>query len=71
MNLVFNILGVLLFIIIYIPFINHIKNMELKYFSYNIKFSIAYSHFIFNLITVVLGYIFFNFFTYFLKTKES
>lgn len=69
-NLIFNVLGVLLFILFFNIFINHISNLETKYFSNNLKFSIAYAHFIFNLITVILGYIFFNLFTYKIETKK-
>lgn len=69
-NLLFNVLGVLLFILFFNIFINHISNLETKYFSNNLKFSIAYAHFIFNLITVILGYIFFNLFTYKIETKK-
>lgn len=67
LNLIFNILGVLLFIIFFKPFINHIKIIEKSFFLDNIKFSIAYAHFLFNLITVFLGYILFFVFCKFLK----
>lgn len=63
-NLLFNILGVIMFIVIFIPFIKHIKYFENKYFLNNLKFTIAYAHFIFNLITVILGFIFFKLLTY-------
>lgn len=70
-NLLFNILGVILFIIIFTPFRNHISHLQNKYFSDNLKFSIAYAHFIFNLITVILGYIFFRLFTYKINRKQT
>lgn len=62
LNLLFNILGVLLFILLLTPYINHILSIEKKYLFNNTKLSIAYAHFIFNLITVSLAYIFFSFF---------
>lgn len=61
-NVLFNILGVLVFIFLCNPFIKHIINIENNFFSQNIKLSIAYAHFIFNFVSVILGYIFFNFF---------
>ena len=69
-NVLFNTLGVLLFLLIYNFFINHIIFIENKFFLSNIKFTIAYAHFIFNFISVVLGYIFFNFFCTFLNNKK-
>ncbi len=63
-NLIFNIVGVFIFIILFTPFRNHISNLQNNFFTNNLKFSIAYAHFIFNLITVILGYIFFKLFTY-------
>jgi len=71
MNLIFNILGVLLFIFIFNIFIRHITFMQDKYFLNNLKLSIAYAHFIFNLISVILSYIFFDVFSYFLKSKND
>lgn len=71
MNLIFNILGVLLFIILFIPFLNCIKILEEKYFYENLKLSIATAHFIFNFITVLLAYIFFNSFVYFLNKNTK
>lgn len=70
-NLLFNIIGVIIFIIIFNPFIKHIKFFEQKYFYNNLKFSIAYAHFIFNLITVILGYIFFNFLVFKIEKNNS
>lgn len=70
MNLIFNILGVILFIILFIPYINCIKYLENKYFFDNLKLSIASAHFIFNFITVLLAYIFFNVFDYFLNKSK-
>jgi len=63
-NLWFNILGALLFVLFFNLFINHISNLETTYFYNNLKFSIAYAHFLFNLITVILGYILFKLFIY-------
>ena len=71
MNLLFNILGVLIFLIIFIPFSKHIYIIQNKFFINNLKLSIAYGHFIFNFITVILGYVFFNFFTYSLNKENS
>lgn len=71
MNLIFNILGVILFIILFIPYINCIKYLENKYFFDNLKLSIASAHFIFNFITVLLAYIFFNVFDYFLNKSKT
>ncbi len=70
-NLIFNIIGVVLFIIIFNPFIIHIRSIENNYFISNIKLSIAYSHFIFNIITVLLAYIFFKCFVYFLNKEKN
>lgn len=70
-NLWFNILGVLLFILLFNQFINHISYIQNKYCSNNLKFSIAYAHFLFNLITVILGYIFFNLFIYKLANNKK
>lgn len=68
-NLIFNILGVILFIILFTPFIKHISYLQNKYFINNLKLSIAYAHFIFNLITVILGYIFFKLLVYKINKK--
>lgn len=70
LNLIFNILGVVLFLIFYPFYIKHISYIENKYFFNNIKLSIAYAHFIFNLISVILGYIFFSFLTKSLKEDK-
>lgn len=69
-NLIFNIIGVLLFYILLNPYINHLFNIQNKYFINNIKFTIAYAHFIFNLITVILGYICFDIFILFINRKK-
>lgn len=68
-NLVFNILGVILFIIFFNPFLNIMIKLQNKYFLYNKKMVIAIAHFIFNIITVVLGYLFFPLFFPFIKNK--
>ena len=69
-NLLFNIIGVFLFILFLKPFIIYINNIQNKYFTHNLKLSIAYAHFIFNLITVILAYIFFNVLTININKKE-
>lgn len=69
-NLLFNIIGVFLFILFLKPFIIYINNIQNKYFTNNLKLSIAYAHFIFNLITVILAYIFFNVLTININKKE-
>lgn len=69
LNLLFNVFGVLLFLIIFKPFLNFIYLLQNKYFLSNLKLSIAYAHFFFNLITVLLAYLFFDGFNYFLKKK--
>jgi len=71
LNLMFNIIGVILFMIVFNLFVSHISHMQNMFFINNLKLSIAYAHFIFNLITVILGYIFFDIFVYFLKEKTS
>lgn len=70
MNLLFNIIGVVLFIIIFAPYLQFIRYMQDKYFINNLKFSIAFAHFIFNLISVILGYILFDLFIYFINKKK-
>lgn len=71
MNLIFNIIGVLLFFFIFTPFIEHIYFIQNKFFIANLKLSIAYAHFLFNVITVILGYMFFNVFMLFFKKENS
>lgn len=71
MNLIFNIVGVLLFFIIFIPFIKHIYFIQNKFFINNLKLSIAYAHFLFNIITVIFGYVFFDLFLLFFKKENS
>ena len=68
-NLVFNILGVLLFIICFNPFLNIVIKLQNKYFLYNKKIVIAIAHFFFNIITVALGYLLFPLFSPFIKNK--
>jgi phosphate:Na+ symporter len=71
LNLIFNIIGVLIFIIIFPLFIKHITYMENLFFINNVKFSVAYAHFIFNLVSVILGYIFFSLFDRILTMKSE
>lgn len=71
LNLIFNIIGVLIFIIIFPLFIKHITYMENLFFINNVKFSVAYAHFIFNLVSVILGYIFFSLFDRILMMKSE
>lgn len=70
LNLIFNILGVILFALFFIPFCNYIRYMQNNYFMNNLKFSIAFAHFIFNLISVILGYLLFDIFTYYINKKK-
>ena len=69
LNLLFNVLGVLVFIILFNPFASFINSLQNKYFLHNIKLTIAFSHFIFNLISVVLAYVFFDLFESFITKK--
>lgn len=59
-NIVFNVLGVILFLVILNPFANYIGSLEERMIITSPQFSIAFSHLIFNLITVILGYVFFD-----------
>lgn len=68
-NLIFNILGVLLFIVLFRPFSNFILRLQNDFFLHNIKLTIAWAHFIFNLVTVILGYAFFKYLSYFINNK--
>lgn len=70
-NLLFNILGVIIFIVIFNPFVKYVQYFEKKYFFNNLKLTIAYAHFIFNLITVILGYIFFRLLIYNIDNIEK
>ena len=70
LNLIFNILGVVLFALFFVPFCNYIRYMQNNFFTNNLKFSIAFAHFIFNLISVILGYLLFDLFTYYINKKE-
>jgi Na+/phosphate symporter len=67
--LLFNVLGVLVFIILFNPFTSFINFLQNKYFLYNVKLTIAFSHFIFNFISVVLAYMFFDLFESFITKK--
>ena len=68
-NLLFNIIGVIIFILLLKPFINLNIYLQSKYFLYNKKMLIAIAHFIFNFVTVLLGYLFFFLFSPFIKNK--
>lgn len=68
-NLIFNILGVILFIVLFRPFSNFILRLQNDFFLHNIKLTIAWAHFIFNLVTVILGYVFFKYLSYFINNK--
>ena len=46
-----------------------IKNKMLTIIN-NVKFSVAYAHFIFNLVSVILGYIFFSLFDRILNDEK-
>lgn len=70
-NLIFNIIGVLLFIIFLKPFINTIAYLQNNFFLYDKKMVIALGHFVFNFVTVILGYIFFPTFKFYLKKIDK
>lgn len=68
-NLIFNIIGVIIFIVLFKPFLKFNLHLQSNFFLYNNKMIIAVAHFLFNLITVFLGYIFFPLFSPFIKNK--
>lgn len=57
-NILFNIIGAVFFLIILIPFSNLMLYMEKAFFISNPKITVAYSHFIFNIISTVIIYFF-------------
>lgn len=59
-NILFNILGSLIFIIVLTPFINLLSYLR-DTFDLNKELIVAYSHLIFNLSTSLVTFIFFNF----------
>lgn len=59
-NIIFNILGMALFFIFLKPYTMLLKLIEYKFFLNFPEMTIAFAHLIFNFITVILGYFFFN-----------
>jgi len=59
-NIIFNILGMVLFFIFLKPYTMLLKLIEYKFFLNFPEMTIAFAHLIFNFITVILGYFFFN-----------
>lgn len=70
-NLMFNVIGVAIFLIFFTPFINFITYLQNNFFLYDKKIIIAIGHFVFNFITVLLGYIFFSAFKFYLKKIDK
>ncbi len=59
-NVIFNILGAIIFYFLMTPFVYLLQIMENSYFINNIKLTVASSHLIFNLVSAFIGYIFFD-----------
>lgn len=74
-NLVFNLLGVLLFIVFFVPFKQICLHLQNNYFPHNLEMVIAVAHLVFNVLTVAVAYLFFDAFFIFdkklLTTKEK
>ncbi|HHU55272.1 MAG TPA: Na/Pi cotransporter family protein, partial [Acholeplasmataceae bacterium] len=59
-NIIFNVLGMILFFILLKPYTLLLHMLEQKFFINFPEMTIAFAHLIFNFITVILGYFFFN-----------
>lgn len=73
-NIIFNVFGMLLFVIILKPFAYLLKLLEQQSFQTRPELTIAFAHLFFNLITVILGYFFFKQLIYItekITTKEN
>jgi phosphate:Na+ symporter len=72
-NIIFNILGVILFIFLLTPFSNCLTYLDSIGVITSPELMIAFAHLIFNVVTVILAYIFFNyliiFTNYFFKSS--
>jgi phosphate:Na+ symporter len=60
-NIIFNVIGVIIFLFILIPFTNLISTLEMNGTIATPQLAIAMGHLIFNFVTVILAYIFFDY----------